>query len=211
MCADGVAVRSGGDGHSALLQQRGAGARHAAAAQLAPARQGTPHSPGGLLILFLFFVFFFSFSFLFSSLFFSQVVDVEACHKGLASVVLKKDDLRQASSGDIPRMGDEMNSATKTAVQNLKMLESICREPNVDRGAFLKIAKETAISVHALMRLAQDKGLNAVHDVLNENVGRVIGLGKELIKERAEQGEETDGVVEGEFVAAMKAMGESIK
>ena len=153
----------------------------------------------------------FFFLFLFSSLFFSQVVDVEACHKGLASVVLKKDDLRQASSGDIPRMGDEMNSATKTAVQNLKMLESICREPNVDRGAFLKIAKETAISVHALMRLAQDKGLNAVHDVLNENVGRVIGLGKELIKERAEQGEETDGVVEGEFVAAMKAMGESIK
>lgn len=139
---------------------------------------------------------------------------MEACPRGLANVVLRKDDPKlasSASSGDLPRVGDEMNTATKAAVSNLKLLESTCRDPDVDRGAFLRIAKETAISIHTLMRLAQERGLNSVHDVLNENVGRVIGLGKELIKERAEKGDESDGVVEGEFVAAMRAMGESIK
>jgi hypothetical protein len=124
-------------------------------------------------------------------------------------VVLKES--RGNSSGDVARSGDEMNIATKAAVQNLKSLESICREPEVDRISFLRVAKETAISVHALMRLAQERGLMAVHDVLNENVGRVIGLGKELIRERAEVGNASDGVVESEFVAAMKGMGECIK
>jgi hypothetical protein len=106
---------------------------------------------------------------------------------------------------------DEMGTATKAAVHNLKLLESICREVEVDREAFLRVAKDTAMSVHALMRLAQERGLMSVHDVLNENVGRVIGLGKELIKEKAELGDTADAVVETEFVAAMKGMGECIK
>lgn len=139
-------------------------------------------------------------------------MDIEACPKGLSSLVLRKDDGKSSSSNELPRVADEMNTATKAAVQNLKTLESVCREPGIERGAFLRVAKDTAISVHSLMRLAQERGLNAVHDVLNENVGRVIALGKELVKERAELGEASDGgVVDTEFVAAMKAMGESIK
>ncbi len=91
------------------------------------------------------------------------------------------------------------------------MLESICRDAEVDRESFLRVAKETAMSVHALMRLAQERGLMSVHDVLNENVGRVIGLGKELVKEKADLGGTADAVIETEFVAAMKGMGECIK
>ncbi len=49
--------------------------------------------------------------------------------------------------------------------------------------------------------------------MLSTNVGRVIGLGKEIVKERAdgraEQGNES--ALDAEFVSAMKSMGEGIK
>ena len=106
---------------------------------------------------------------------------------------------------------DEMGALTKAAVFNLKAFESVCRDEVVRREDFLRIAKDTAKSVHALMRLAQERNLMAIHDVLSENVGRVIGLGKELVKERSEHEEDVDAVLESEFVAAMKGMGETIK
>jgi hypothetical protein len=43
--------------------------------------------------------------------------------------------------------------------------------------------------------------------MLSTNVGRVIGLGKEIVKERVEQ-PNTESALDTEFVIAMKGMGE---
>lgn len=140
---------------------------------------------------------------------------VDRCWRGGNPVEVELAPKRLVGSRGVENAGssnkEDMGTATKAAVNNLKTLEAICRDEDVDRDEFLRVAKETAFSVHALMRMAQERSLTTVHDVLSENVGRVIGLGKELVKEKYEAGESADAVLETEFVAAMKAMGESIK
>jgi hypothetical protein len=51
--------------------------------------------------------------------------------------------------------GDDMSTITKSAVQHLKTLEMLVREPVPNRDEFLRCAKEVAIAIHGLMRLSQ--------------------------------------------------------